>query len=257
MIEKFKKQINSPFIKVGLIFYGLIYLSGFIAPLIGKSMDELESIMSLVEIYTVPFAFLIFAIGVVIAWFNEKVGGMILLIWHFTVWLFSMYLWPQAGMVLILIFPILYLSAFLILNWYKRHVTKYTQPINQWKLVLNILMINYAVIYLLVVIAEIIPKLFGVVLRQDPAVLNNWNYNTKEIIILIALFVLFLISYLSTLKFRYLSGILLVLWFVLLGYLGLTSFNFLNSGPWLIFSLPILFQGILYIILHFKEKKLA
>ena len=89
MIEKMKKQINSPFIKVGLIFYGLIYLSGFIAPLIGKSMDELESIMSLVEIYTVPFAFLIFAIGVVIAWFNEKVGGMILLIWHFIVWPFS------------------------------------------------------------------------------------------------------------------------------------------------------------------------
>lgn len=249
-----KKQINSLALKLSISIYGLIYLNGFIAPLFGESLEQLETTMPIVEIYTVPLAFLIFLIGVIYTWFNEKVGGIILLVWHFIVWFFSMYLWKEAGMILILIFPVLYLSVFLILNWYKCRIKKYSQSINQWKLVLNILMINYAAIYLLIVVAEVIERQFGIILRQN-TVVSIWDYNTMESIILVVLFLVFSASYFSIYKSRLVSGTLLILWYVLLIYLGLTSFKFANSGPWNVFSLPILVQGILYIILHFKEKR--
>lgn len=250
-----EKQPKSLILKIIISIYGLIYFAGFVIPMVGKTIDDLKSTMPVVEIYTVPLAGVLFVIGATIVWFDERIGGILLLFWHFIVWFFSMYLWREAGMVLILIFPMLYPPVLLILNWYKKSYEKYSKPVNQWKLVLNVLMANYFFIYILIVIAEVIPKLFGIVLRDDPTVLNDWNYNTKEIFLLIALLILFVTSSLSAFKSVLISGILLVLWYILLLYLKSISYEFADSGPWLLFSLPILIQGVLYIYLYYLQIK--
>lgn len=244
---------GSLLLKSLIAIYGVIYFAGFLLPIFTESRESLSSEMSTSEYYTIPIACILFLVGAIYVWFNEKIGGIILLIWHFVVWFLSMFIWREAGMVLILIFPMLIPPVFLIRNWYKQHYPKYLQSIHQWKLILRILLINYAAIYLIIISAEIVQRLFNVPLRGDLNNSTTWDYSMIETVILFFELGLFAFACIASFWSRKLTGFLLIIWYIIIAIASQQNFEIGNSGPWIIFSIPLAVQGLLYFVVHVKE----
>ena len=205
--------------------------------------------ISAAEIWTVPLVLILFLVGYIYIWINEKIAGIIFLSYHLIVWILSMMVWPEAGMVLVLILPVLFFGVFFIRSWYIANNVMYKQSNQQWKLTLRILIINYALVYLVVVFAKVIPTLFGVKWPANVDNFSSWTggYLSPLGLILIFALVIFLAGLLVSWKRELHAGLLFVFWYLLILSATLLYPEFNNSGPWLIIGLTILVQGILYI----------
>ncbi|MCY1720041.1 hypothetical protein OU798_06790 [Prolixibacteraceae bacterium Z1-6] len=245
-----KAKINSLSFKIIISFYGLLYFIGFIIPLFSNYTS-----ITRVEIYTVPLAFLLFTIGAFWCWYNERIGGYILLGWHLIIWCFAIFLWPDGEMTLVFAFPILIISALLIRNWHKININSYSDSIQQWKLVLRVLLINYVIIYCLVVFSDVAANILGIQLHSDATSVNAWNFSQMETSILVFELLLFMLAAAFSLKSELVAGLLLVIWYVLLAIACNAYQRIGNSGPWTLFSIPIFAQGLLYILIYFRQKK--
>lgn len=250
-----RKKPNSLILKIIIALYGVLYFAGFFLPFFTTEAEELKNELAMVEIYTIPAAFLVFLVGAVYVWFNEKVGGIMLLSWHFLVWVISVLFWSEAGMVLVLIFPMFIITVFLILNWHVANIASYRSEIKKWRLVLWIFLINYTAFYLLIVFAEIISRIFGVELRGEFSRTTTWNFNLAETIFLFGELALFIAAGLMTLRSKLYAGILFILWYAILFTGNILISELSHSGPWAVFSFPVFIQGVLYIALYYKEKE--
>ena len=229
--------------------YGLLYLAMLISEVFSPEYSE-GSMVGQANLITVLFAFVVFLVGIIYSWFNELIAGILICSWHFIVWAFSLLLWPDAGMVLILIFPMLFPGVLLIRNWYMKKNKKYAAENERTRLTLLLLLINYTAIYLLIVAVNTLSKLFDWTLptRVDDLVL--WDYTSFLGLILLFLLVLFGVGALISKRSMLMAGMIFIVWYILVLFLNFSYPEFANSGPWFIFGLVILIQGIFYMVLH-------
>lgn len=250
-----KTKFKSNLIRYILLIYGLFYFWSFIVPLIFNDSGALESPMSKLELVSIPLVFTIFLIGTIYSWFNEKIAGIILCCWHFVNWLMLMLFWPDAGMVLVLVFPILILAAFLIRDGYIKSNDLYKVKSYQQKLTLRVLVINYMAIYALIVFANIVPKWIGWDLPTRVDDLSVWNYTSFPGILLLFEFFFFILGFVILWKSELIAGFIFIVWYLIIVFLTLQYPKFANSGPYVLIGLTILVQGILYITSYFKQSQ--
>lgn len=233
-------------------FYGLLYFIMFILPL-AKGGEEIGHV-DMTEKATVALAFITFATGAIFSWFNEKWGGLIISFWHVLVWAFALLIWTDAGMVLILVFPMLIPASLLIANWYKKNTDRYATSFEKEKLSLQMLLCNYGIVYLIIILVDTLPNIIDWGGTSDMA---KWGYTSPLGLLLLGAALIFLIAFILSWRTTLIPGILLVVWYLIILGLCITDPQFANSGPWNVFGAVFLIQGILYLRLSFvKERKL-
>lgn len=241
-----------------LVIYALLYLGlFFIEPLISYDPNNPDFQVNKLDLITTSFAFIIYLIGTIYVWKNEKVSGIILCVWHFIIWLFALLFWRDAGMVLAMAFPILFPGVLLIRNWYIQKDESYTSEAKQWDLSLKVLLINYAAIYLLIVFANVVPKLVGWELPTRVDEIAKWDYTSFTLIMLLLALLLFVIGFIISWRSKLFAGIIFILWYVLIIFMTKSSPEFADTGPSILFGITILVQGIFYIICHYRFVRLG
>lgn len=169
-------------------------------------------------------------------------AGIILMIWNAGVWIDDLY-WARPemdySMASAIATSFMLIGAFFSLNWYK--TTKATVPSQQqqWKFILRVLLINYVVLYAIVVFSEL-------------TVGEPVNYLSFPFIIYPLLLLIFCVGFLVSWKWEFVAGYIFLFWFVILIVANVTYSEILKLGPWAAFGLPILLQGIFYIKNHKK-----
>ena len=98
---------------------------------------------------------LIFIAGFVLSWMNKKMtAGIILMIWNAVIWIGELYLdRPEMdyGMLSAMASYFMFIGALFLLEWYKTSDTTVPSEHQQWRFILRVLLINYAVLYSIVV----------------------------------------------------------------------------------------------------------
>lgn len=132
-----------------VLYFALIanaYIKGYV------SFSNLNHILQLVLL-------LIFLAGFVLSWMNKKMAGIILMIWNAGVWILALYFFargddysPMAG---VMATPIMVFGAIFLLEWYKTTKATVLSEKQQWKYVLRVLIINYAVLYGIAVFSDL------------------------------------------------------------------------------------------------------
>lgn len=243
-------------LRVIVVLYGLAYALLFILPLLTMNNATSDYVMTKAEIYTTILAFLIYLSGTIAMFYSEKLSGMILQFWHFTIWVFALSVWRDAGMVLILCLPVLFLAIFLVLNWYKKNEPYFQTGISRWKLILKLLTINYTVIYLWVALAQIGPKSLGWELDNQVDQLGSWEYSIFSKIVLIVLLALYLVGVGISKRSKWVAGVIFIVWYIAVLVLSYENLDFGHSGPYAMFGVAILAQGVLYLAYYMKKNEL-
>ncbi len=104
---------------------------------------------------------LVFIAGFALSWTNKKMAGIIFMIWNAGVWISVLYfdrLHDDRTMAGIMATSVMVIGALFILEWYKTSKATVPKEQKQWKFILRILLINYAVLYGIAVLSEL---LFG------------------------------------------------------------------------------------------------
>jgi hypothetical protein len=186
---------------------------------------------------------LIIIAGAVWSWSKVKTAGIILMAWTASVWFYDLYLARglDSGMVSIMAVPVMVMGALLLLEWYKAAGTAAPSKKLQWRFLLRVLLVNYMVLYAIVVLSEL--------LKGDP-----YDYFSLPFISFPLLLLIFLAGFALAWKRELLAGILFLLWSAVMVAGSAAYFEFSNSGPWLLFGVPVLLQGIFYINHHFQYR---
>jgi hypothetical protein len=186
---------------------------------------------------------IIFIAGFALSWMNKKMAaGILFIIWNAGVWIDDLYLdRPEMdySMISAMASYFMVIGALLLLEWYK--TSKATKPSQkqQWKFILRVLLINYAVLYSIVVFSEL-------------SVGEPINYLSFPFIIYPLLLLIFLLGFLLSWKWEFLAGYIFLFWCALLIYANVAYSEISTLGGWALFGLPILLQGIFYIKHHYE-----
>jgi hypothetical protein len=215
-----------------VLYFALIanaYIKGYM------SFSKLNDILQLVLLF-------IFLAGFVLSWTRKKMAGIILMIWNAGVWIFALYFdkgdndSPMAAMMAT---PIMVFGAIFLLEWYKTNKTTVLSEKQQWKYVLRVLIINYAVLY-------------GIAVFSDLSYGKGVDYFSIPYIIFPLLLLIFLVGFLLSWKRELYIGFIFLFWCVVYLCFAIAYTEILQAGPWIIFIIPILFQGIFYIKNHYE-----
>ena len=247
---------NSTVMRIILAIYAFIYGAMIVLPLFSVEQSTESGDLRLEQI-TVTLAFLIYLTGLIYCWFNERFGGTILLIWHFIVWCFSLLLWTDAGMVLLLIFPVIFPAVILIRNWHIKNNPEYEPVTKQWALSLRILNYNYTAIYLLCAGSAILPSLLEQTLPTRVDDLVVWSWTSTLGLSLIGLLIFYLVGFYFSFRNLVVAGSIYSLWYLGVIILSNAYPEFANSGPSNVFGMAILIQAIMYFTLNKKRVKLG
>ena len=189
--------------------------------------------------------FFIFMAGFALSWTKEKMAGIIFMIWNAGIWIYDLYLnrGRDSGMFCIMAVPVLVIGALFLLQWYKTSGIQQPSIQQQWKFILRVLLINYAVLYAIVVISEL-------------TVEKPVDYYSLPFIIFPLLLLVFLSGFAISWKKEFQAGFIFLFWYAIMLYGSIVYLEFRNSGPWIIFGIPILLQGLFYIKNHLGFKSL-
>ena len=185
--------------------------------------------------------FLVFIAGFALSWTNQKMAGIILMIWNTGVWISDLYLLRAMdySMMSAIASSFMVIGALFILEWYKNSKATIPPVQQQWKFILRVLLINYAVLYSIVVFSELF--------RGEKVDYFSFPFVFFPFILLI-----FLVGFLFSWKRELLAGYIFLIWCVVLLYVTFAYSEISRLGPWILFGLPILLQGIFYIKNHYK-----
>lgn len=217
--------------------FAALYLAGLISSIIdgGISFLKLNGILVILH-------FLLFLLGFTLSWTKEKIAAIIFMVWNAGVWILDLFHDSQdQGMLVVIAVPILVIGALLLLQWYKTTSVPRPAEQQQWKFILRVLLINYAVLYAILVIT----KLTG---GEPP------DYLSLPFVLFPLLLLVFLAGFVLSWKREFLAGFLFIFWYAIVLFGSIAYFEFFNSGPWFMFGLPILLQGLFYIKHHFQFK---
>jgi hypothetical protein len=174
---------------------------------------------------------------------NKKMAtGIVLMIWNAGVWIITLYLIEREddyAMGSAMASLIMILGAFFLLEWYKTSKATMPSEQQQWKFILRILLVNYAVLYFIVVFSELL-------------VGKSADYLSFPCIIYPLLLLIFLVGFLLSWKRELLAGYIFLLWCAILIYANVAYSEISHLGPWALYGLPILLQGIFYLKNHYK-----
>ena len=131
----------------------------------------------------------------------------------------------------------MFIGAFFFLEWYKTSKVTVPSQQQQRRFILRVLLINYAVLYSIVVFSEL-------------SVGEPVNYFSFPFIIYPLLLLIFLVGFLLSWKREFLAGYIFLFWFAVLLFANIAFPVILHLGGWAAFGLPILLQGIYYIKNH-------
>lgn len=182
---------------------------------------------------------LAFILAFVLSWKTVKWSGILLMIWTAGVWIMDLLVIgdgsdSDSGQVSLVLSPVLVLGTLFLLEWYRTSKDSIPSEPSQWKFVLRVLLINYSVLYLILVIAEL---------------LGTTGKHQIDFPLLLLIFGLgFVVSW----KKEFIAGIIFLIWCGLLAYEFLGFPGRPYSGPWLLCGIPILLQAIFYIKNHFE-----
>jgi len=215
--------------------YFALYLAGIITGIIQHdiSFSETGDLLGL-------FMFLFFTAGLIILWFNEFAGGIILQVWHILIWILSLFVWPDAGMVLVLVFPVLVIGVLLNLSAYKKSGGSRKPEDLQWKFVLRLLLVNYAILYLILMLHDII-------VEEIP------DYSKLPFLLFPVLLLVFITGFLLAWKKEFLAGIFLVIWYLIVLFGTIQFPDFSSKGPYIMIGFPLFMQGLFYIRLKMSK----
>ncbi len=185
---------------------------------------------------------LIFIAGFALAWTNKKMAtGIIFMIWNAGIWIDDLYLFREAdySMMSAIASSFMLIGAFFLLEWYKTSKATVPSQQQQWRFILLVLLINYAVLYSIVVFSEL-------------SVGEPVNYFSFPFIIYPLLLLIFLVGFLLSWKREFLAGYIFLFWCAILIYANVAYSEISTLGGWALFGLPILLHGIFYIKNHNK-----
>lgn len=251
-----KGNSRSRELRIATWIYCAIYLLGLLEPSAGISSQASDTSTTLwYEASTVYLSAVLFLVATILTFFSEKWAGILFMAWHFLIVAFALLLWPEAGMVLLLALPMLYIGAFFYRNWQIKN-GEYTTPHKKWKLILQVLLINYVALYTLTIFANVVPGFVGWELNTNVDDLRTWGLTSPlGLLLILAAVVFYLGAWLSRKRELY-AGILMVAWYMLIYVLNITFPEFANSGPSKISGLAILAQGVLYIIFYRRFRQI-
>lgn len=225
------KTKSNKILQVLTAIYAALYLVSVVSSLIKGEISFVKpgDIMILL-------LFLLFLAGFALSWIKEKISGIILMVWNAGVWLYALLLFrePDGGMLCIMAVPVLVIGSLLLLRWYKN--TSMVMPSEQqsWEFILRVLLINYAVLYMIIVISELV---LG----------KPFDYFRLPFLLFPVLLVVFVAGFLLSWKNEFQAGIAFLIWYAILALGTVTYYEFRDSGPWILFGVPILLQGLFYI----------
>jgi len=211
--------------------YAALYLAGVISSIVDGELYFKKLIDNLFLLL-----FLIFLVGFALSWKRKKIAGVVFMGWTACIWIYDLFLTrgQDSGMLCILTVPVLVFGALFLLQWFISSMTPKPTIQQEWKFILRILLINYAVLYAIVVISE---------LTNGKTV----DYFNIPFIIFPLLLLLFLLGFALSWRREFLAGIIFLIWYLIILSGTIAYFEFRNSGPWIIFGIPILLQGSFYI----------
>jgi len=203
--------------------------------------DELSSL----NLFGSLFLFLFFLVGVGLSWTRVKITAVIFMVWTSGIWIvdFIVNRGRDTGMLSIMAVPVLVLGALFLLEWFKASTTPQPSIEQQWKFALRVLLVNYAVLYTIVVISEITAG-------------KHVDYFSMPFILFPVLLLVFLLGFASSWKREFQAGLIFLFWYAILIYGTVSYSEFRNSGPWIGFGIVILLQGIFYIKNYLSFKSL-
>jgi hypothetical protein len=188
--------------------------------------------------------FIMFISGFVLSRARRKTAGILLMIWNAGIWIYDLCLnrgRQDSGMLSFMAVPALVIGALLLLQWYSTTDAKVPSEREQWKFILRILLINYIVLYGILVFTE---------LTND----NPSDYFSLPFILFPLLLLLFLLGFVLSWKREFQAGLIFLLWYAIMLYGTIAYSEFRESGPWILFGFPIFLQGLFYIKNHFSYK---
>ncbi len=176
-----------------------------------------------------------------LSWKRQKMVGIMLMVWNAGVWIYNLYLFREAdsSMVGAVTSSVMVIGAFFLLEWYKTSKATVPSKPQQWKFILRVLLINYAVLYSIVVLSE--------VFRGDPV-----NYFSFPFILYPLLLLIFWGGFQLSWKREFLAGFIFLFWCAILIFANFAYSEIERLGGWVVFGLPILLQVIFYIKNHYK-----
>ncbi len=134
------------------------------------------------------------------------------------------------------------IGAFFLLEWYKTSKKEETTKQQKWKFILQVLLINYAILYSIIAFSE-------------PLVGEPVDYLSYPYIIYPFMLLIFLVGFILSWKWEYFAGYIFLIWFAIMITANVVYSEISALGGWAMFGLPLLLQGIFYIVNHFKFRK--
>ncbi len=171
----------------------------------------------------------------------KLLAGILLMVLNICIWINGLFINRERGMDIIPAVPLFIIGALLILGWYKASGT--TPPIRpqRHKFILNTLLVNYFVMYLIYVAGEMF---------FSPSI----DLLTLPGIFLPLLMGLFITGFILSWNHEAYAGIFFILWYLLVLFGQLRYGELLHRGPYIFIGIVIFIQGILYLYYHFRVK---
>jgi len=217
---------------------------GALLYLIGMAMSFLFgdlSFSNLIDYLPLAF-FLVFIAGSALSWTNIRMAGIILMIWNAGVWIFDLFnRGVDWGMLSSMAIPVMVIGALFLLQWYKTIKVNALSKKQQWKFILRVLLINYAVLYAIVVFSGLL-------------VGESIHYFSLPFILFPLLLIVFISGFALSWKSEFYAGFIFLFWYVVLLFGIIAYSEFLSSGPWIMFGISILLQGIFYLNQHYRYR---
>ena len=192
-------------------------------------------------LYLVPL--LIFMAGFALSWTRQKMAGIILMVWNAGAWIYDLYLYRGMdwGMLSSMAVPVMVIGALFLLQWYKITKVTVSSKKQQWKFILRVLLINYAVLYAIVVFSDL-------------SVGESVHYFSLPFILFPLLLIVFIGGFALSWKSEFYAGFIFLFWYAILIFGAIAYSEFFSSGPWIMFGIPILLQGIFYLNQHYRYR---
>ena len=146
---------------------------------------------------------IIFIAGFALVWMNKYMAaGIIFIIWNAVIWIGELYLdRPEMdyGMLSAMASYFMFIGALFLLEWYKFSKATLPSQQQQWRFILRVLLINYAILYSIVVFSEL-------------SVGEPVNYFGFPFIIYPLLLLIFFVGFLLSRKRELLAGYIFLFW---------------------------------------------
>ena len=216
------------------VFYTIIFIDeAFPLPL--NYLDQLCVIL----------LFLFFLIGFVFSWFREKTAGYIFVLWYILEVLVGIFIWEDAGMVLVLGFPLLPMGIFYLVYANRKNRDPRPPAFEQWKLFLKVAVMSAVLIHV-------------IILLYNLTSMSPERWISRPYLHLNILFIVFVTAAAIARRNELVGGLIMVAY-----YLAIICFMedhvVDDMEPYHMIMFPVLILGLLYLVywIYIRPRKVV